>query len=280
MGQRSLARRDNNWQQTTVIGRRGLFIVESDAAIQESRRLLAEGKILAIKGLGGFHLACDATNAEAVSELRRRKLRVDKPFALMMPDIETIEQYCFVDDAERALLQTGARPIVLLKRKPGSSIARECAPRQDTLGVMLPYTPLHYLLLENDHNYPDAFVMTSGNLSEEPIATDNEDARTRLAALAEAFLMHDRDIHIRCDDSVVRVFPGYPTSTGNRKSEIYPLRRSRGYSPFPVKLPLVAPPLLAVGPELKNTFCITNKNYAFISHHIGDMENSGNIAII
>jgi len=249
-------------------------------AIQESRRLLANGMILAIKGLGGFHLACDATNAEAVSELRCRKLRVDKPFALMMPDIETIEQHCYVNTAERELLQSGARPIVLLQRKPDSLVVKECAPGQDTLGVMLPYTPLHYLLLERTDNFPDALVMTSGNISEEPIATDNDDAHKRLASLADAFLMHDRDIHIRCDDSVVRVFDNRrltvdreSPSTVYRLPSVYPIRRSRGYSPFPLKLPWGAPPLLAVGPELKNTFCITNKNYAFLSHHIGDMEN-------
>ena len=238
-------------------------LAESDEAIQQTRRMLADGKILAIKGLGGFHLACDATNAESVSELRHRKLRVDKPFALMMPDLETIERHCYVNEAERELLQSGARPIVLLQRKPEALIAKGCAPGQDTLGVMLPYTPLHYLLLEKGADFPEALVMTSGNLSEEPIATDNDEARTRLTPLADAFLMHDRDIHIRCDDSVVRVY----------ESEIYPLRRSRGYSPFPVRLPFEAPPLLAAGPELKNSFCITNKNYAFLSHHIGDMEN-------
>jgi len=238
-------------------------LAEEDAAIQKVREMLADGKILAIKGLGGFHLACDATNHEAVIELRNRKLRVDKPFALMMPDIETVEQHCFVNEAEHELLQSGARPIVLLQRKPESPIAKECALGQDTLGVMLPYTPLHYLLLEKTENFPEALVMTSGNLSEEPIATDNEEARERLSSLADAFLMHDRDIHVHCDDSVVRVYD----------SDIYPIRRSRGYSPFPVKLPFEAPPLLAVGPELKNTFCITNKNYAFLSHHIGDMEN-------
>ena len=265
---------------------------ERDDAIRETRALLASGKILAIKGLGGFHLACDATNADTVTELRSRKLRVDKPFALMMLDIETIEQHCYVNDAERELLGSGARPIVLLQRKSDSPIAKECAPGQDTLGVMLPYTPLHYLLLDDrpqttdhtsssvDRRLSSVLVMTSGNLSEEPIATDNDEARERLASLADAFLMHDRNIHVRCDDSVVRVFDDKPQtadhnspSTVHRPSSVYPIRRSRGYSPFPVKLPFDAPPLLAVGPELKNTFCITNKDYAFLSHHIGDMEN-------
>ena len=234
-----------------------------DIAIQKTRQLLAEGKIIAIKGLGGFHLACDATNAESVSELRRRKLRVDKPFALMMPYLATIEEHCFVNEAEHELLVSTARPIVLLHCKPESNITKEVAPNQDFIGVMLPYTPLHYLLLEKADGFPQALVMTSGNVSEEPIATDNDEARQRLSSLADAFLMHNRDIYIRCDDSVVRVF----------EREIYPIRRSRGYAPFPVKLPWDVPPLLAAGSELKNTFCITNKNYAFLSHHIGDMEN-------
>ncbi len=261
-------------------------------AIVKTQGLLAEGKIIAIKGLGGFHLACDATNAQAVTELRTRKLRVDKPFALMMPDIETIEQHCFVSDAEHELLQSTARPIVLLKKRPESTIVVEVSPKQDWLGVMLPYTPLHYLLFDDgqwttDHKPSSivshswsALVMTSGNLSEEPIATDNDEARKRLSKLADAFLMHDRDIHIRCDDSVVRVFDDRPQTTDDepssvvhRPSSIYPLRRSRGYSPFPVKLPFDVPQLLAAGSELKNTFCITNGNYAFLSHHIGDMEN-------
>lgn len=241
-------------------------------AIGETRRLLAEGKIVAIKGLGGFHLACDATNAKAVTELRARKLRVDKPFALMMPDLETVEQHCFVSDAERELLQSVARPIVLLMRKPESNIVEEVSPKQQWLGVMLPYTPLHYLLFSEinvERLTFNVLVMTSGNLSEEPIATGNDEARERLSKLADAFLMHDRDIHVRCDDSVVRVFP----STFNVKRSTYPIRRSRGYSPFPVKLPFDVPHLLAAGSELKNTFCITNGNYAFLSHHIGDMEN-------
>jgi hydrogenase maturation protein HypF len=253
--------------------------LDGDEAIVQAQKLLTAGKIIAIKGLGGFHLACDATNATAVTELRNRKLRVDKPFALMMPDLETVEQHCFVSEAERELLLSTARPIVLLKRKPESNIAREVAPAQDWLGVMLPYTPLHYLLFANPDLRLSTFdlpplVMTSGNLSEEPIAIGNDEARERLASLADAFLFHDRDIHIRCDDSVVRVFnPSGLRTTHHAPITTYPLRRSRGYSPFPVKLPFKVPQILATGSELKNTFCITNKNYAFLSHHIGDMEN-------
>jgi hydrogenase maturation protein HypF len=261
-----------------------LPITNYSEAISETQRLLAKGKILAIKGLGGFHLACDATNVQAVTELRNRKLRVDKPFALMMPDIETVKQHCLVSDAERDLLQSTARPIVLLKKKSESTIVEEVSPKQNWLGVMLPYTPLHYLVFAESIHHSSfilhPLVMTSGNLSEEPIATDNDEAHKRLSKLTDAFLMHNRDIHIRCDDSVVRVFDDRPLTIDNetspavhRPSLVYPIRRSRGYSPFPVKLPFDAPQILAAGSELKNTFCITNKNYAFLSHHIGDMEN-------
>lgn len=244
-------------------------------AIAETQRLLAEGEIVAIKGLGGFHLACDARNGRAVHCLRERKGRIEKPFALMMRDLETIEQHCFVNPAERALLASRERPIVLLERRAESDIAREVAPGQTTLGVMLPYTPLHYLLLTDDGGRTTnkdatsgvsslaAIVLTSGNLSEEPIAHLNEDARERLANLADAFLMHDRTIHVRTDDSVMRV----------PDDSVYPLRRSRGYAPFPVHLPFEVPPTLAVGGELKNTFCVTRDQYAFLSHHIGDLEN-------
>lgn len=234
-----------------------------DEALQRTRRLLKEDKIVAIKGLGGFHLACNAKSTQAVTELRRRKLRVDKPFAVMMPDVETIKRHCHVNDAERALLESPAHPIVLLRRRSISMIAGDIAPRQRTIGVMLPYTPLHVLLLEKEKGYPEVLVMTSGNLSDEPICTDNIDARERLADLADAFLMHDRDIHIRTDDSVMCVFD----------QEKFPIRCSRGYAPFPVHLPWSVPPILAVGAELKNTFCITNKKYAFLSHHIGDLAN-------
>jgi hydrogenase maturation protein HypF len=195
---------------------------------------------------------------------------VDKPFALMMPDIETVEQHCYVSPDERELLESRQRPIVILKRLLDSSIAVEVAPEQDTIGVMLPYTPLHYLLFLPVPGEPapgySALVMTSGNLSEEPIATDNEEARERLAPLADAFLMHDRPIYVRCDDSVARVAPldpPHPTI----------LRRSRGYAPAPLMLPFETPPLLATGAELKNTFCLGRDRYAFLSHHIGDLEN-------
>lgn len=251
-------------------------LAQGEGAIQQAQRLLADGRILAVKGLGGFHLACDAANPGAVDELRRRKLRVDKPFALMMPDIAVVEQHCLLSQGERELLESRQRPVVLLRRRPGSPIAAEAAPRQDTLGVMLPYTPLHYLLLTEAGSPADggrpatALVMTSGNLSEEPIATDNEEARQRLASLADAFLLHDRDIRTRCDDSVVRVFPDPGEASGAVPCL---LRRSRGYAPDPLQAPFDLPPLLAVGPELKNTFCLTRERYAFLSHHIGDMEN-------
>jgi hydrogenase maturation protein HypF len=246
-------------------------------AIRETRRLLAQGEIIAIKGLGGFHLACDAANFRAVEELRRRKLRVDKPFALMVPDLESVLQHCYLNQSERELLVSRQRPIVILNKRPESLIVPQVAPNQTTLGVMLPYTPLHYLLLEREPGFPNALVMTSGNLSEEPIATDNDEARQRLGELADAFLMHDRDIHTRCDDSVFRIFNleslEKDSSNSDRQPSEIPLRRARGYAPNPVQLRWDMPPLLATGPELKNTFCLTRENYAFISHHIGDLEN-------
>jgi hydrogenase maturation protein HypF len=246
---------------------------KTENAILETRLLLAQGKIVAVKGLGGFHLACDATNLEAVSELRHRKLRVDKPFALMLPDLETVEKHCALNDVERELLLARERPIVILDKRPDSAIVAEVAPGQGTLGVMLPYTPLHYLLLERQPGYPEALVMTSGNLSEEPIATDNSEARERLASLADAFLMHNREIHTRCDDSVMRVLNPSQISSNRHHTSMYPLRRARGYAPFPIRLPWKLTSILATGAELKNTFCLTRDHYAFLSHHIGDLEN-------
>jgi hydrogenase maturation protein HypF len=248
--------------------------VYGSAATLAVQKMLLKGKIVAIKGLGGFHLACDATNPKAVMELRRRKLRIDKPFALMMPDIAAIEAHCLINDADRQLIESRERPIVIIHRKESSSIALDVAPEQNTLGVMLPYTPLHYLLFASP-NAKKSFdglrksismpplVMTSGNISEEPIAINNKEAQERLSSLADAFLMHDRPIRTRCDDSVIRTFQG----------ESFPLRRSRGYAPFPVYLSSQSPQILATGGELKNTFCIVRDRYAFLSHHIGDMEN-------
>jgi len=235
--------------------------------IETARRLLAQGAIVSVKGLGGFHLACDATNSRAVATLRQRKRRVDKPFAVMSLDVETVRRYCEVQEGESQLLESPARPIVLLRRRADCAIAPEVAPGNDYIGVMLPYTPLHYLLLggagEPSLPTPLALVMTSGNMSEEPIAIGNQEARERLAVLADYFLVHDRDIHVRCDDSVTRLFRG--------KEAI--LRRSRGYAPFPVRLNLELAEILACGAELKNTFCLTKGTYAFLSQHIGDMEN-------
>jgi hydrogenase maturation protein HypF len=235
----------------------------SVAAIQAGRDHLRTGGILAVKGLGGFHLACDATNGAAVTLLRERKGRVDKPFAIMSFDLQTVEQYCAVSDEERALLTSRERPIVLLRRHIDCPISPFVAPGNRYLGVMLPYTPFHYVLLEPAGDFPIGLVMTSGNYSEEPIATDNGEALERLGHLADAFLLHDRDIYARCDDSVTRVFAG---------AEL-PIRRSRGYAPYPVHLPIKVRQVLAVGAELKNTFCLTRDRYAFLSQHIGDLEN-------
>ncbi|HET9911220.1 MAG TPA: carbamoyltransferase HypF, partial [Anaerolineales bacterium] len=243
-------------------------------AVLRARKLLHEGRIIAIKGLGGFHLACDATNEEAVAELRQRKGRAGKPFALMFADLTTVDQYCITNQVEMRLLNGHEKPIVLLRRRIGSNIAASVAPNMDTLGGMLPYTPLHHLLLNQSdpllmrEPVPPVLVMTSGNFSEEPIATDNLDAQERLAPLADAFLIHNRDIHIRCDDSVVRVDDGPWTtdhSVHGPSSVIY-LRRSRAYAPYPVTLPFDSIPSLAVGGELKNTFCLTREHYAFLSH--------------
>ena len=238
---------------------------KGEEAIIRARHLLNKGAIVAVKGLGGFHLACDATNDASVARLRERKGRVNKPFAIMSLDCQAVEKYCHVSDAERQLLKSPQRPIVLLRCKSGSPISALVAPNNSCLGVMLPYTPLHYLLLESKGAETDtpALVMTSGNMSEEPIAVGNEEALERLGTLADAFLLHDRDIHVRCDDTVTRVFEG--------KEAI--IRRSRGYAPFPVRLDCEMRQVLACGAQLKNTFCITKENYAFLSQHIGDMEN-------
>ena len=234
-----------------------------DDEIEAARALIHAGYIVAIRGIGGYHLACDATNPDAVQELRRRKGRAAKPFAVMLPDLETVMQFCEVSFAAAQALTARERPIVLVPLRPGAALADDVAPNLRELGVMLPYTPLHHLLLESAPGFPPALVMTSGNYSEEPIATDNADALERLGPLADVFLIHNRDIYIRCDDSVVRAVNG----------GIMPLRRSRGYAPYPVPLPFESPPLLATGAELKNTFCLAREKHAFMSQHIGDLAN-------
>ena len=226
--------------------------------------LLRQGYILAIKGLGGFHLACDATNAEAVRRLRERKRRPHKPLAVMMATMDEIRRHCRVSPEEEELLRSPQCPIVLLPWKPESDVVSEVAPNNLYLGVMLPYTPLHHILLR-DVGRP--LVMTSGNLSEEPIAKDNDEARRRLGHLADYFLLHNRRIHARYDDSVWFV-PRASTA-----SYPQPIRRARGYAPFPIKLPFPMRQILACGAELKNTFCLTRDEYAFLSQHIGDLEN-------
>jgi hydrogenase maturation protein HypF len=228
--------------------------------IEGTHGLLMQGYIVAVKGLGGFHLSCDARNTSAVSSLRSRKFREDKPFAVMCRDMEEAKKHCEVNKEEEGLLLSRERPIVILKRKGSSGIASAVAPFQDSLGVMLPYTPIHHLLLRGPLK---TLVMTSGNVSDEPIAYENEEALRRLNSIADYFLLHNREIHMRCDDSVIRVFDRNP----------YALRRSRGYVPFPVKLAFPLESILACGGELKNTFCLTRGSYAFMSHHIGDLEN-------
>jgi hydrogenase maturation protein HypF len=219
------------------------------------------GHIVAVKGLGGYHLICDALQNDVVRELRRRKRREAKPLAIMVSDLDAVQRLCEVSQGEAALLAAPSRPIVLLKRRADCPVAPEVAPGNRYLGVMLPYTPLHHLLLEQ---VARPLVMTSGNVTEEPMAYENGDAVRRLGGIAEYFLAHDRPIQVRCDDSVTRLVLGRALL----------LRRARGYAPLPIRLatPCVMP-ILACGGHLKNTFCLARGEYAFLSHHIGDLED-------
>ncbi|MDT5362939.1 MAG: hydrogenase maturation protein HypF [Mycobacterium sp.] len=239
----------------------------ADAAdgLRHARRLLRDGGILAVKGIGGYHLACDAGNDAAVTTLRQRKQRGDKPFAVMVPDLEGAREVGEVDDATARVLTGQQRPIVLLPRRAGAPVANAVAPHNPDLGVMLAYSPLHALLfgLSGDEPGPRALVMTSGNLGGEPICFSDDDALLRLAGLADGWLMHDREILVPCDDSVVRVVNG----------DELPIRRSRGYAPLPVALPVNVPPTLAVGADLKNTLAVADGKYAWLSQHIGDMDD-------
>jgi hydrogenase maturation protein HypF len=242
-------------------GAAGRRLADRDEAVRVAGRMLLEGKVLAIKGLGGFHLACDATNAQSVRALRTRKGRPSKPLAVMMATLEDIQQHCHVSDEERDLLASQQCPIVLLRWREDSTVVPDVAPKSLYLGTMLPYTPLHHVLLREVGR---PLVMTSGNLSEEPITKSNDKARHLLSPLVDALLLHNRDIYARYDDSVW--FAPIAQS-------VQPIRRSRGYAPFPVRLPFKAGQLLATGAELKNSFCVTRDDFAFLSQHIGDMEN-------
>ncbi len=232
----------------------------ADDALAEARSLLSDGAVVAVKGIGGYHLACDATSEQAVAMLRKRKQRGDKPFALMVASVDDAGDLVDLTPTETRLLTSRGRPIVLAARRPGA-VADGVAPGQADLGVMLAYAPLHFLLLEPPG--PTVLVLTSGNLSGEPIVTDDADAQARLAGLADAWLTHDRPIHVPCDDSVTR-------AVGEGEA---PVRRSRGYAPLPIGLPFDAPPSLAVGGDLKNTFCLAEGRLAWMSGHIGDMDD-------
>lgn len=233
--------------------------------VEHAAALLGEGAIVAIKGLGGFHLACLAAQEDAVARLRSRKHREEKPFAIMTPDLDGARGLVHLDAIETALLASPERPIVLARRRPGTPVAPAVAPGTRDLGVMLPYTPLHHLLFAGR---PDPLVMTSGNVSDEPIAYGNTEALSRLQGIADAFLVHDRPIETRVDDSVVRV-----VTVGDLRRPML-LRRSRGYVPTSLPLPVTAPePLLACGAELKSTFTLAAAGRAWPSQHIGDLEN-------
>lgn len=241
--------------------RKGIKI-ECDNPVDYAINLLSDGNILAVKGLGGFHLACNAENDGAVKELRRRKERDKKPFALMAKDMAAVKRIVEVPGAAEEILVGIERPILLLKKGEGNKLSEDIAPNSDSLGVMLPYTPLHHLLFKGTLNI---LVMTSGNQKDEPIAYGNADAKERLGSLSDSFLVHNREIHIRTDDSVSRLIAG--------KNRF--IRRSRGYAPFPVNIPVDTSggEILSVGAELNNTVGLTRGENVFLSHHIGDLHN-------
>lgn len=226
--------------------------------IETARNYLLGGKIIAVKGLGGFHLACDAKNSDLVGELRRRKHRDEKAFAIMCRDVDTALKYCYVSESEKKLVEGFRRPIVLLKKR--GDVLKNVSIDNNMIGIMLPYTPVHYLLMERDI---DTLVMTSANISDFPIIYQNEEALKHLSGIADGYLMNNRDINVRCDDSVMMVFENHE----------YPVRRSRGYVPFPLKVSQNLEQILACGAEQKASFALSKKQYVFLSQHIGDMKN-------
>ncbi len=255
------------------------FGVEGGEAIRKTIEVLQNGKIVAVKGIGGFHIACDALNDDAVKLLREKKRKSNKPFAVMMLSIDTAQQICVISEDEKKLLLSGRRPVVLLKKRPGCSLSGFVSPNNQFVGVMLPYTPLHYLLF----NYPlsaesmktphfKALVMTSGNLSEEPIVRANDDAEKKLASIVDGFLLHNRDIFMRVDDSVVRM-RNNNSEPRTSNSALSFIRRSRGYAPDAIMLAEEGPEVMGCGADLKNTFTLTKGRFAIVSQHIGDVEN-------
>lgn len=249
-------------------------VTDGEDALQRARRLLHDGGILAVKGIGGYHLACDANNEAAVTELRHRKRRGDKPFAVMVPELSIARTIADVDDPSARLLSGPQRPIVLVPRRCDARVAGAVAPRNPDLGVMLAYSPLHALLfgLRDDVAGPPVLVMTSGNLGGEPICFTDDDALERLSHLADGWLMHDRAILVPCDDSVARIVCVGGADNQAESVEV-PIRRSRGYAPLPIALPVSVPPTIAVGADLKNTMAVADGRYAWLSQHIGDMDD-------
>lgn len=243
----------------SLLDRNGVPVSGITDALEQTRKLADQGAVIAIKGIGGYHLTCLADNEQAVELLRKRKVREDKPFAVMCGSLKAVERICLISPSEASLLTGTVRPIVLLEKRQEYNLARGIAPNNPRLGVMLPYAPIHFLLIKPD----EAWVMTSGNTSDEPIAYDDQDALDRLGSIADYFLVHNRPIYRRVDDSVVRVIKDKP----------YILRRSRGLVPLPIVLASDTKTILATGAELKNSFCLTRGSQAFMSSHIGDLEN-------
>lgn len=260
--------------------------------IARTLALLQAGAIVAIKGLGGFHLACDARNADAVQHLRLRKGRDEKPFAVMAANVASVERWVEVGGAERALLESPERPIVLLRKRPNADRALPgIAPGLAWLGIMLPYTPLHWLLFHEAAARPAGtdwmgepldllLVMTSANPGGEPLVIDNAEARTRLAGIADAWLMHDRDIVVRCDDSVVRLAAAPASPRTPHPAPYTFIRRARGYTPRPIRLAATGPSVLALGGHLKNTICLTRGDEAYVSQHIGGLDDPATCAML